>query len=362
MTTMKAGRVAALGSALLLVLVLAFAVPPTLAQSTPANVPETNSSYIDAKGTAHVTRVVPVPTTVSPEAQAYIARRISDTFTAEPIAITRTHAESSQNAAAVALRAVYPVNVSAKTIAGVPTREIMPLTVAADKRDRVLINVHGGGFTGDWGSLSETIPIASLTGTKVVAVLYRLSPENKFPAAVEDTVAVYRELLKTYKPQNIGLYGTSAGAILTAEVTAKLKQQGLPLPAVLGIFSGGGDFSKKADTFSIYGLLGLSGPLWPEAGDTYTGATDLRDPILSPVHSDLKGFPPTLFISSTRDFLLSSTALLDRAFLRAGVESQFVVFEALNHAFWNDSSLPESKEAYELMADFFNKHLGTLSK
>lgn len=119
-----------------------------------------------------------------------------------------------------------------------PANVITPLAVPENSRDRVLINVHGGGFNSDSGSLTETIPVANLTRTKVIAVLYRLAPEHPFPAAVEDTVAVYKELLKTYTQQNIGLYRTSAGAILTAEVAVKLRKLDLLLPAALGIFSG----------------------------------------------------------------------------------------------------------------------------
>src|SRR5207248_4645623 len=105
------------------------------------------------------------------------------------------------------------------------------LEISTQKRDRVLINLHGGGFNSDSGSLSETIPIANLTGIKIIAVLYRLASEHPFPAGLDDAVAVYKELLKTYKPNHIVIYGTSAGAILTAEVTVKLKQLKLPLPA-----------------------------------------------------------------------------------------------------------------------------------
>ena len=65
------------------------------------------------------------------------------------------------------------------------------------------------------------------------------------PAAVDDAIAVYKEMLKTYKPKNIGIYGTSAGAILTAEVTAKIKQLGLPMPGATGVFSGTGDFEPR---------------------------------------------------------------------------------------------------------------------
>ena len=115
-------------------------------------------------------------------------------------------------------------------------------------QDKVLLNLHGGGFNSDSGSYTESIPIAGYSKIKVVAVLYRLAPEHPFPAAVDDSVAVYKELLKTYQPSHIVIYGTSAGAILTAEVAARLKQLGLPLPAALGIFSGLGDFARHGDS------------------------------------------------------------------------------------------------------------------
>jgi acetyl esterase/lipase len=326
------------------------------------SVPETDRSFIDSEGTAHVTRVVPVPKTISPEAQKRLARPVSDAPLKQTLAERRKGTDAWQARAAAEFRALYPVNVNQTTVAGVPVKAITPLAIPESRRNRVLINVHGGGFNSDSGSLTETIPIANLTQTKVVAVLYRLAPEHPFPAAVEDTVAVYKQLLKTYKAQNIGLYGTSAGAILTAEVAVKLRQLGLPLPAALGIFSGLGDFSQGGDSQAIYSLNGLSGPLTPpgkEMHDSpYVGSTDPKSPVLSPVYANLEGFPPSLFITSTRDLLLSGTTILHRAFLRAGVDAQLVVFEALPHAFWNDAHLPESKEADEIMARFFDKHLG----
>ncbi|MBV8807889.1 MAG: alpha/beta hydrolase fold domain-containing protein, partial [Acidobacteriaceae bacterium] len=174
-----------------------------------------------------------------------------------------------------------------------------------------------------------------------------------------------QDLLKTHRPQDIGLYGTSAGAILTGEVAVKLRQLGLPLPAALGIFSGSGDLSRAGDSQAIYALNGFSGPLKPPAKqpgpNAYPGSTDLRDPVLSPLFADVKNFPPTLFMTSTRDLLLSETTILHRAFLRAGVDAQLVVFEALPHAFWNDVHLPESKEAYQIMAGFFDKNLDSTS-
>ena len=126
------------------------------------------------------------------------------------------------------------------------------------------------GFDSDSGSFTETIPIAYYARIPVVAALYRLAPEHPFPAAADDAVAVYRELLKTHKPEQIAIYGTSAGAILTGEVAVRLKQSSLPEPAALGIFSGSGDFARQGDSIHLYGLRGLSGylaPLVSAAGD-----------------------------------------------------------------------------------------------
>jgi epsilon-lactone hydrolase len=329
--------------------------------STKCTPPQTDTSVIDDYGTAHLTRVIPVPDTVSPESQKVIAQPRPDTEAPYDAAQDRARADAWQVNGGELMRKTYPVNIAKETIAGVPTRIATPLSIPAEKQNRVLINIHGGGFTADWGSEIETIPIANLTQTKVVAVLYPLAPEHPFPAAVDAIVSVYKELLKTYKPQNIGLYGTSAGAILTAEVAARLRQMGLPLPAALGIFSGSGDLNKSGDSIFMYGLWGLSGPInrWAGKHDTsYIGTTDASDPVLSPIYSDLKGFPPTLFLTSERDLLLSNTVNLHRAFLKAGVNAQLVVFDGLAHAFWNDWNLPESKEAHRMMADFFDREVG----
>jgi epsilon-lactone hydrolase len=334
-----------------------------LAQQPTPSVPQEDSSYIDAQGTAHITRVIPLPKTISPQAQKYLARPV--TKPGETLAERRAQTDAMQLHDSRENRALYPVNIASSAIAGIPVRIVTPIDpIPADKTDRVLINVHGGGFTTDSGSLTESIPIANLTKTKVVAVLYRLAPEHPFPAAVDDTVAVYKELLKTYNPQHIAIYGASAGGILTGEVAVKIKQLGLPLPGALGIFTGSGDFSMLGDTQAMYSVNGLAGHLNPPKEGVqwiadYVGSANPKDPVLSPLYADLHGMPPTLFLTSTRDMMLSGTAILHRAFLRAGVDAQLVVFEALNHGFWYEANLPESKEADEIIAHFFDAHLAT---
>src|SRR5579863_8433809 len=344
----------------LAIFAVALAASHALAQQ-PADVPQIDSSKIGTDGTAYLTRVVPVPTTISSEAQKVLARVISDAPFPQTLEQRRAATDRWQAGAGEAAKKLYPVDVAADTIAGVPVRVVTPLSVGLNKRDRVLINLHGGGFNSDSGSLSESVPIANLTGTKVIAVLYRLAPEHPFPAGVDDGIAVYKELLKTYKPAHIAIYGTSAGASLTAEIAVRLKQLNLPMPGALGIFSTLDNFAFMSDSWSVYTLRGFAGHLDPPDGSThdpyYVGATDLKDPVLSPIYADLHGLPPALFVSSERDALLSSTSNLHRAYLRAGIDARLVVFDGLPHAFWNDPNLPESIEASHIMADFFVKEL-----
>src|SRR5262249_42089091 len=140
------------------------------------------------------------------------------------------------------------------------------------------------------------------------------------------------------------------------------KQLGLPLPGALGIFSGLGDLSQSDDSQAMYSLRGLTGAVdipdgKPHDSYYFGPSIDPKDPVLSPVYADLHRMPPALFITSGRDLLLSGTTILHRAFLRDGNDARLVVFEGLPHAFWNDVTLPETKEAYGLMAKFFEQQL-----
>lgn len=341
------------------------ASPVLFAQQTAASsAPVAVSGQIRQDGSAYITRIVPVPETISQEAQESL---VPETPGAGSSSTTQVHAAVPKPTALEILRAAYPVEIEPSTIAGVPVYIVTPPSIPNEKVDRVLINLHGGGFTKDSGSLIESVPIASLTQTKVVSVLYRLAPEHPFPAAVDDTVSVYKELLKNYKPAKIGIYGSSAGAVLTPEVAVQIKTVGLPLPGALGVFSGGGDFTKTGDSQYVYGVQGLSGmpdtrPKGVQWLAVYVGGADPKNPVLSPIFADLHQMPPTLFMTSTRDMLLSNTTILHRAFLRSGVDAQLVVFEGLNHCFWYNPKLPESREADEIVARFFDSALDDRKK
>src|ERR1700685_596356 len=122
-------------------------------QNEPRNIPQSDTSFIDADGTAHVTRVVPVPTTISPEAQQTLRRQMSDVAAPETLAERRSKTDAWQSRAGEEARSLYPVTVAADTMAGVPVRIITPLAIPQDKASRVLINLHGGGFHSDCGYL-----------------------------------------------------------------------------------------------------------------------------------------------------------------------------------------------------------------
>jgi acetyl esterase/lipase len=331
------------------------------AQSNPA-APKDSATF-DPDGTAHITRVVPMPLTISPEAQKWLASLNEKKSGPETLAERRARTDIWRAQDSAEARKLYPANVEEANIGGVRTDVITPLMTPEANRGRVLINLHGGGFNFDSGSLIEGVPISNLAKIKVVSVYYRLAPENPFPAAVDDVVAVYKELLKTYTPRNIGIFGTSAGAILTYEVAVRLKQLHLPLPGALGVFSGLADFSQPGDSRQLFALDGFPGTLEPTypthlPDDAYVGKTDRKDLVLSPLFADLHGMPPTLLVTSTRDLLLSGTTILHRALLGAGNDAQLVVFEALPHAFWYHFQFPETKEALELMAMFFDEKVG----
>jgi epsilon-lactone hydrolase len=340
-----------------------FLVAPLLALAQDATAPNQDSATFDPDGTAHVTRVIPTPSTVTPEAQQWLKEIEHEAPQPKDLAEIRFRTEAWQKSQSAEAKKLFPVNVAATTTGGVRTDIITPLVTPEKNKKRVLINLHGGGFISDSGSLIEGIPIAYLAKMKVVSVYYRLAPENPFPAAVDDVVAVYKELLKTYPPRNVGIFGTSAGATLTGEVAVKLKQLSLPQPGALGMFSTHPDFNRPTDSQQLFALNGFSGGISPKdpnrpPEDAYAGKTDRKDPVLSPRFADLHGFPPSLLVTSTRDLLLSDTSMFHLALLHDGVDSQLLVFEALPHAFWYHFQLPETREALDMMAKFFDEKLG----
>jgi len=299
----------------------------------------------------------PPPETLSAEALAQLGLLANaGPMPSMDIPEMRILAEQIQSIVGAEQRKVHAVTITDDVIAGVPVRRIARAAGQID-RSRVFLNLHGGGFATDSGSLTENIPIAALSGVEVVAVLYRFAPEHPFPAAVDDALAVYKALLADHHPADIGVYGTSAGAVIGPQLMMRLRAESLPLPGALGVFSGEPNLVGTADSLKIFAKSAES-QLLTDCKLAYVGQADPRDPMVSPIYGDLSFFPPTLCVSSGRDVLLSGTVNLNRKLSDAGVLTELIVYDALPHAFWAMLLAPESEDAFRRMTSFLIKHLG----
>ena len=142
---------------------------------------------------------------------------------------------------------------TAQTMGGVRVHVITPRVLPAANRGRVLMHVHGGCYVlspGEAGTI-EAILMAGIGQYKVISVDYRMPPEAYFPAALDDAVAVYREMTKTVNPRRIAVFGTSAGGALTLETMLKLKELKLPMPGAIGVGTPMADATKTGDSEGI---------------------------------------------------------------------------------------------------------------
>ena len=258
------------------------------------------------------------------------------------------------------------VTVEKTTIDGVRAFIVTPAKIAPENRNRVLIHMHGGCYVLSPGQagLIEAVMMAGMGGFKVISVDYRMPPEAYFPAALDDGMVVYQQLLKTTAANNIAIFGTSAGGALTLEMVLRAKQLGLPMPAAIAPGTPMSDVTKVGDSFHTNELVDnvlVSRDGFCDAGArVYAAGHDLADPLLSPVYGDMAGFPPAILTSGTRDLLLSNTVRVHRKLRQAGVEAVLQVFEGQSHAHYlRDDSAPETKEAFAEISGFFNKHLGS---
>jgi acetyl esterase/lipase len=232
--------------------------------------------------------------------------------------------------------------------------------IPAANRKKILLNLPGGGFvmgSSQGTGMVESIPLAAMAQVEIISITYRQAPEATFPAASEDVEKVYRELLKTYKPEDIGIFGCSAGGVLTAEAIAWFQKAGLPPPGAAGIFCAAADARFGGDSRAFgrpfQGLGPRSGPR------NYFQEADLTNPLASPVVSPevLKRFPPTLFVTATRAMEMSAAVNSHKELVKAGVDADLHVWDGLGHAFFYNIDLPESREAFQVMTDFFVQRL-----
>ena len=255
----------------------------------------------------------------------------------------------------------YAVDVELVMMAGVYTEHFVPKEgVSPDNESRVLINLHGGSFLTGSRTIShlESIPIAAVAKIKVISVDYRLAPEHQFPAATDDTLAVYRELLNHYSADNIGIFGCSAGARLTAHAIARIQHEGLPMPAAVSMACAATGVWDEGDSWHWVNALS-DYPLPPRESISYFQEKDFANPMAFPSLSDelMAAFPPSLLVSATRDYSLSPVVSAHAQFVKLGVDTELHIWDGLEHVFLYNPDFSESRDCYQIVARFFDTHL-----
>jgi acetyl esterase/lipase len=248
-----------------------------------------------------------------------------------------------------------------RSIGGVACHDCRP---AGSQRDdgAVFLFAHGGAFVMGGGGFAQVMGVryAAAFGLRVISVDYRMPPDDPFPAAPHDLLAVYTALLEDIGPDRIVIGGASAGGNIAAAATLMARDRSLPLPAGVVLLTPEVDLTESGDSFRTNAELDviLKGGL-PECNALYAGGHDLADPYVSPLFADYAaGFPPTLVQSGTRDLFLSNSVLLHRRMREAGIEAELHVWEAMPHGVFGRGDAPEHEEVTREVGRFLERRLG----
>lgn len=245
------------------------------------------------------------------------------------------------------------------TVGGVSAERLTP-TGARD--DAALLYLHGGGYgIGSPRSHRHLAgDIAKRAGIVALVPDYRLAPEHPFPAAVDDSLAVYRETLKAFAPANIVVAGDSAGGGLAIALLLAARDASLPMPAAgvcispwTDMTSSGASYAEKASADPLVTMAGLS-----RYRDAYLRDSDRRAALVSPAHADLGGLPPLLVQVGGDEILLDDARLLaDKA--RAGkVDTRLEVWPGMIHVWhWYWPMLDEGERANAAIATFIRDRI-----
>jgi epsilon-lactone hydrolase len=314
-------------------------------------------------------RTIPVPTTVSPELQKLIAPAWSGSKS--PMKLTSDEWKELQKrmdeGAAKALLPIkqsFHVSVREEKIAGVRVFRVKPQAIAPENRNRLLVHVHGGAyvFFGGEAAASEAVLMANFGKIEVVSVDYRMPPDFPFPAALDDALAVWKEVARSRDTKTVGLFGTSTGGGMTLAMVLKLKELKMPLPGAIMAGTPWSDMTKTGDTFYtnelVDNVLGSNDGLLEAAAKLYAAGHDLKEPLLSPVYGDVRGFPPAILLSGTRDLFLSNTVRVHQKLLQAGSVAELLVLEGQSHAQYLTAPDAPETAAWNEVSKFFDRHLG----
>ena len=307
-------------------------------------------------------RVIPVPASISPQAQAYLASPAVPSAGYPPVedlAGWRAMIASMDKLILAHLNGVNTGGAAVENLAIDDTGVFAISPPNADPHDRrVCLDVHGGGLIIGGGEVCRAAGIFAATrfAMHTWSVDYRMPPDHPYPVGLDDCVAAYRALLKQRQPSEIVIGGVSAGANLAAALILRARDEGLPLPAAAILLTPQLDLTESGDSFRTN--LGVDTVLkhgTRPANVLYANGHDLADPYLSPLFGDFSaGFPPTLLASGTRDLFLSNAARMHQALRAVGVAADLHVLEAAPHGLLPGT--PEDENLLKQVRAFIDTH------
>lgn len=228
--------------------------------------------------------------------------------------------------------------------------------------DKVLLYFHGGAYVSRWVETPFAVAVAHESGIPVLSVDYRLAPDHPFPAAIEDTTSVYQWLLEQdYQPENIAIFGDSAGGGLALATVLALQDAGQPLPAALALASPWTDLTLSGDAYETLTpfepIQTLS--FLDTSAAQYAGQTKRTHPHLSPLFADYSAdFPHILIQVGTREIFLTDATNLAQVVRRAEAKVTLDVWTGMWHIWHYFPNIPEGLAANREMGRFLTEHLG----
>ena len=230
------------------------------------------------------------------------------------------------------------------------------IAVGMPSADRVVLYLHGGGYCVGSPAASRAITgnLAIRCAATVFAADYRLAPEHRFPAAVDDAVAAYRGLLdQGFEPGATIVAGDSAGGGLAVATALRLRELRLPQPLALVLFSPWVDLGLSALGARPPGEVVISKAWLAACADHYLAGHPADDPLASPVGADLRDLPPTLIQVGVDELLLGDARRLNAALAAAGVAVELQEFPRRWHVFQQYAGvLADADRALDAVAAF----------
>ena len=246
--------------------------------------------------------------------------------------------------------------------------EILELRNKKVKSNKTLLYLHGGGYVAcgpeTHGALITQLSL--ITNSHVVFPIYRLAPENPFPAAIEDALITYKDLLeKGISPNEIFIAGDSAGGGLTLALLQKIRSKELAMPSCAIVISPWTDLTLSGDSIHERGHrdpMIKPGPAMQVTVDAYCGGEDVNNPLISPLFADYNDMPPIqIQVASEETIYDDSSRLYEKLKEQNSGKVEFIEWKGLFHVFQAFCSgwlaIPEAKKSIKEIAKFTEKYI-----